>query len=301
MSKKNENEHIPQYIKAQPWYYKDSNKDDVDKESEDYLKHHRQHYSENTLNINDNEEPEIGQGINDVYEEVIDDGQPKLKRRKDDRKNWDARNDRWYGYEGKEYDEVLKSWQEKQKLTEKEEEDIHYDTDEEIELRKLGLTRKDLQQTIKGSSVRLREDKAAYLKDIRSETINYDPKSRLYKSEDLGTIDEHSNMFLRHVTGEGKEMTELNRFARENAKKQGIRDELQDQEKVNHVLVANPTKLEQLKKNEDQLIQEKLKEQKKQEQKTKQKLKKMAKKKAKKSKGTPQSQETKNKLMDMYG
>ncbi|KAL3233441.1 Pre-mRNA-splicing factor SLU7 [Nakaseomyces bracarensis] len=326
--KKVENEHIPLYIKSQPWYYKEQ------EESEDYLKHHRQHQKDNTLNINDNEEPEVGHGINDNFEVVEEDwktpktcdicdlpghatadcleggskrhgsldGGAKLKRRKD-AKNWDARNDRWYGYEGKEYNEILKRWQEKEsdRKAVDEDDDRKYDTDEEIELFKLGLSRKDLQQNIKGSSIRLREDKAAYLHDIRSETINYDPKSRLYKSEDLGTMDEHSKMFLRHVTGEGKDMTELNKFARENAKKLGIRDELQDVEKINHVLVANPTKLEQLKNNEEAMKQEAIKELKKQQQKKKLKLKKMAKKNAKKIKGTPQSEETKKSLMDLYG
>lgn len=166
---------------------------------------------------------------------------------------------------------------------------------------KLGLTPKDLEQNIKGSSVRLREDKAAYLKDIYSSTTNYDPKSRLYKSDDLGSIDEHSNMFLRHLTGEGKELSDLNKFARENAKESGIRDELVDADKVNHVLVANPTKLEVLRKQKELDSLKLTEEQNRQEQRKLKRKAKLLKKKAKKPKGTPQSDSTKAQLMDMYG
>lgn len=99
------------------------------------------------------------------------------------------------------------------------------------------------------TSTRLREDKAAYLNDINSTESNYDPKSRLYKTETLGAVDEKSKMFRRHLTGEGLKLNELNQFARSHAKEMGIRDEIEDKEKVQHVLVANPTKYEYLKKN----------------------------------------------------
>lgn len=302
---KDVNEHIPNYIKNLPWYYQDIDKNSKNNSKEqDYLRHHRQRRNDKTIDIDNNDQAKIGTGIKDEFEVIVENKETTIdgtiKRRKDE-KDWDARKDRWYGYSGKEYEEVLKKWEKSREDLNNTTEECAYDTDEEIEMMKLGLTPKDLEQTIKGSSVRLREDKAAYLKDIYSSTTNYDPKSRLYKSDDLGSIDEHSNMFLRHLTGEGKELNDLNKFARENAKESGIRDELVDADKVNHVLVANPTKLEVLRKQKELDSLKLTEEQNRQEQRKLKRKAKLLKKKAKKPKGTPQSDSTKAQLMDMYG
>ena len=172
--------------------------------------------------------------------------------------DWDARKDRWFGYTGKEYDETVAKWeQNKNKKGSNNNNFQHkeYDTDEEVELMKLKLgnhkTNNDEQNGEKGiTAIRIREDKAAYLNDINSTNINYDPKSRLYKDESLGSIDEKSNMFRRHLTGEGLEFEEMNKMARNNARKEGIRDEVKNEKKVEHVLIANPTKYEQMKRQE---------------------------------------------------
>lgn len=169
--------------------------------------------------------------------------------------DWDARKDRWFGYSGKEYDSTIAQWNRK-KLSDKNDNgdtlNEKYDTDEEIELRLLGLDKKkgpsDASDKGEFTSVRLREDKAAYLNDINSPQIKYDPKSRLYKTDALGTVDEKSNMFRRKLTGEGAEFDDLNRIARQNAKEEGIRDEIKDEKKVEHILVANPTKYDQMMK-----------------------------------------------------
>ncbi|CAI4055308.1 hypothetical protein N7582_000296 [Saccharomyces uvarum] len=217
--------------------------------------------------------------------------------------DWDSRKDRWYGYSGKEYNDLIRKWeQDKQnKLKDKDQsqaDDALWDTDEEIELIKLelykdavGSLKKDDSENsqLYRASTRLREDKAAYLNDINSTESNYDPKSRLYKSETLGSVDEKSKMFRRHLTGEGLKLSELNQFARSHAKELGVRDEVEDKEKIQHVLVANPTKYEYLMKKQEQ---EGAKEP---------RIVSVSELEAKKVDGTKQSEEQRKRLRDLYG
>lgn len=304
---KKENIHIPRYIKNQPWFYKDASTTKDEGEEDDYLIHHRQSKKGGDLDIDNNSEPKVGSGIKDEFETVTFTQKRKgtyaqclncgsanhnrkdcLERPKKSHKtgtkeeaiisvrkdshaqlNWDARKDRWYGYSGKEYDNVIKSWQEKRKKEEnskrailESEQELLWDTDEEVELTKLGLYKDSVgtlkQDDFKNSqlqraSVRLREDRAAYLNDVNSSEIKYDPKSRLYKSDSLGSTDEKSRMFRRHLTGEAQELNELNKFSREHTKKLGLRDEIEDESRVKHVLVANPTKYEQMMKEQKRM------------------------------------------------
>ncbi|EJS44289.1 slu7p [Saccharomyces arboricola H-6] len=217
--------------------------------------------------------------------------------------DWDSRKDRWYGYSGKEYNELLRKWeQDKQNdMQDKakfQNDETLWDTDEEIELMKLELYKDSVGSLKKDdsknsqlykTSTRLREDKAAYLNDLNSTESNYDPKSRLYKSETLGAVDEKSKMFRRHLTGEGLKLSELNDFVRSHAKEMGVRDEVEDKEKIQHVLVANPTKYEYLMKKTKQ---EGLKEP---------KVVSISELEAKKVEGTKQSEEQRKHLRDLYG
>lgn len=342
---KQENIHIPRYIKNQPWYYKDldgsKNEGDGDDEekNDDYLIHHRQLKKGGALDIDNNSEPKIGLGIKDEFRmiNIVKTGpvggnnctncgssdhvkrdcleRPRklansfknvnrivsIRNDSSDNSDWDARKDRWFGYTGKEYNDLLKDWERKKidaKKPEEQDEELLWDTDEEVELMKLGLYKNvmgtlkqdDLQNSqLQRASVRLREDRAAYLNDVNSDEIKYDPKSRLYKSEVLGSVDEKSRMFRRHLTGEAQELNELNRFSRENAKRMGIRDEIEDETKIKHVLVANPTRYEKL-----------LQEQKR-TQAVKQKSAVITELEATKTKGTAQSERTKKDLKDLYG
>ncbi|CAI4037974.1 hypothetical protein SMKI_04G3110 [Saccharomyces mikatae IFO 1815] len=217
--------------------------------------------------------------------------------------DWDSRKDRWYGYSGKEYNELIDKWERDKKNKTKGQEksptdETLWDTDEEIELMKLelykdsvGSLKKDDSENSKlyRASTRLREDRAAYLNDINSMESNYDPKSRLYKSETLGSVDEKSKMFRRHLTGEGLKLNELNQFARSHAQEMGIRDEIEDKEKIQHVLVANPTKYEYLKRKQEQ------------EGFRQPKIVSIDELEAKKVEGTKQSEEQLKRLKDLYG
>lgn len=339
MSKKQENVHIPKYIKDQPWFYKVSK----DTDDGDYLAHHRRQKDQDSgLDIDNNAEPKVGRGIDDEYvslgipsEEVgrgRDVRAPKctncgaldhvardclepprkrqirtvrshqsFSRRRDDGESWDAKKDRWFGYDGKEYDEVVQGWVKKaqeQVLNADVEDEEFIDTDEEIELATLGLYKSSVTGALANddangsklrASVRLREDKAAYLNDIGSDTINYDPKSRLYKTEELGEIDAETKMFHRHLKGESLELTKLNRLVREETLKSGIRDEVENEAKTQHVLVANPTKYELLMKEKGTEVSQQAKQDP------------YAGKSAKRAVGTRQSQEKKRSLLERYG
>ncbi|CCH61908.1 hypothetical protein TBLA_0F03730 [Henningerozyma blattae CBS 6284] len=313
----------------------------------DYLVHHRQDKDKNSgIGIDNNNEAKVGKGINDEFvsstdmndksmeqcdncglqghvmkdcielpqkkkRKYMEENEEKLKIqiRKDHEKDYDAKQDRWFGYDGSEYDEALAKWQTmksegaKKELNE-EENDI--DINILIEITKLGLDVKesltyleDCKEIQKGksvTSVRLREDKAAYLNDINNTNheTNYDPKSRIYKSEELGKVDDKGKIFRRHLTGEGKEFNALNELARELSKKEGIKDEVKDIGKINHVLIANPTKYDQLKKRQQQQ----------KERDSASETKKIVELKdceAKKVTGTTISKKSKNLLKDLYG
>ncbi|CCK71709.1 mRNA splicing protein SLU7 KNAG_0H02940 [Huiozyma naganishii CBS 8797] len=292
--KKHENEHIPRYIKTKPWFYGEKGKDG---QADDYLEHHRQDPTKkNLFDIDNNGVSKLGRGIVDSFK---DGSRPagstlcencgarghlkrdclerprkvpavqevavqssNVKIRDDEKLDWDAKKDRWFGYSGEDYDAVLDKWGDRVHGATLDDggQGDQYDTDEEVELTKLGLLeefkerRAKRSQVTKGNgvkaSIRLREDKAAYLNDINSSETRYDPKSRIYKDETVGSIDEKSKMFRRYLTGEGAELDELNKFSRTYAKQAGVRDEVVDAKKIEHVLIANPTKYEAMLKKQ---------------------------------------------------
>jgi len=263
---KEANPYVPKYIKDAPWYQPQTNPDD-------YLSHHR---NSNTDRDIKNSEPKIGQGIQDAFipsdinEGHLLKGSRKGKGKKgrckncggdhdkkdclerpgfnvkptgeilkrDESGDYDAKRDRWYGYDVNDYTRYLKEWKEKQaaKAAEKGEEEMRmYDTDEEIELAELGLLdepefKRSVDKVEGEKTVRLREDKAVYLKDVRNENISYDPKSRMIRDDNVGYFNS-DNLFVKHLTGEAKEFEESKKFAWDE-KKRGLIDDN---------LVANPT------------------------------------------------------------
>lgn len=356
-----QNEHIPRYIKSQPWYYQSLN-------SNDYLIHHRQSQDKKKLfDIENNREAKVGGGINDkfVKKKVIsienynkydiqdtehkfcencgqldhlrkdclerprkiknknvliqrhnieeqDNGEERnnkvLTIRDDENLDWDAKKDRWYGYTGEDYDNVVHKWQANNNENASEPATPNkYDRDEKIELFKLGLIKdskglirqhqfSEQERNLGRTTVRLREDKAVYLNDINSSRMKYDPKSRVYKTATTGYIDSKTKMFRRHLTGEGLQLEHLSRFNRRYARQQGINDALQDKRKIEHVLIANPTKYEKLMRETKQLQQQ----QKQQENSTSKTLIDYSQLEAQKIKGKKQDSLTKKVLETMY-
>ncbi|CAM9024661.1 unnamed protein product [Wickerhamomyces anomalus] len=274
-----ENPYVPKYIKDAPWYQPKTN-------PEDYLSHHRTSSTQEP-----NSEPKIGQGIKDEFiptEEIDPTSQQRHRIKKKGRcKNcggdhdkkdclerpglinvkqtgkvskrnedvdYDGKRDRWYGYDVNDYTKYLKDWKEKEAKKEPEEK-REYDTDEEIELKELGLLDdpefKDAAKQDGEKIIRLREDKAVYLTNVRNENISYDPKSRMIRDDKTGYYND-SNLFVRHLTGEAKEFENSKKFAWDE-KKRGIIDDN---------LVANPTladrKIEKM-SEEEKLKKDKLK------------------------------------------
>jgi pre-mRNA-processing factor SLU7 len=241
-----QNPHIPRFIKDAPWYATSEGTAN----SGDYLAHHR-----SGKETQSNAEPRIGTGIKDEF--IRDDAtvkssfkrrvkkakctncgamdhtkkdcieKPQRKRvnifggdnvgkgKRNENLDYDGKRDRWYGYDTNEYDDYVKKWEEKQR--DEVVGDRDFDTDEEIELRELGLwedgLKRDLFQSGSGEKiVRLREDKAVYLKDLENETITYDPKSRMVRDDTTGYKD-GDDMFVKHLTGEAKEFEAAKKFA----------------------------------------------------------------------------------------
>ncbi|AET41066.1 mRNA splicing protein SLU7 Ecym_7220 [Eremothecium cymbalariae DBVPG len=167
--------------------------------------------------------------------------------------NFDAKRDRWFGYDDSGYNEMIKrSWLKRNaEDTGGAQDKAVVDFDVQIERYKLGLV-DDTKSDDIGSgatsdnapSIRLREDKAKYLNDLNSEELKYDPKSRLYKDKDLGEVDPKTKMFHRHLKGESVQLVNLGKKVRESASKAGIRDDTRNINKPDHVLAANPTKYE---------------------------------------------------------
>ncbi|SCV03881.1 LAMI_0H11694g1_1 [Lachancea mirantina] len=194
-------------------------------------------------------------------------GKAAYLRRGEENSDWDSQRDRWFGYDGADFNRVLKQWTSARQSVKDPDpngllqgEDF-LDTDEEIELATLGLYKNDVTGLLDNddssnfrlrASARLREDKAAYLNDLYSEDTNYDPKSRVYKSDAVGEIDSETQMFHRHLTGESLKLTELSRFAREHTLQAGVTDNVESDAKTRHVLVANPTKYEMMMKEKKQ-------------------------------------------------
>lgn len=250
-----ENQYVPKYIKDAPWYQPNTNPDD-------YLSHHR---SDKSAELNS--EPKKGQGIHDDFipSEVhvskttkrkqkgrckncggdhdrkdclerpgtgLKNGVEVVNKRNED-VDYDGKRDRWYGYDVNDYTKYLKQWKEKEEKKAPEEARV-YDTDEEIELRELGLLDdpefKDAVKQEGEKTVRLREDKAVYLTNVRNENISYDPKSRMIRDDQTGYFNE-DNLFVKRLTGEAKEFENSKKFAWDD-KRRGLIDDN---------LVANPT------------------------------------------------------------
>lgn len=265
-----QNPHIPKYIKDAPWY---SDKQ-PDEQNDDYLAHHRSGVEsrpnnearvgggiDDALIVND----DVGDfkvefkrrrkkggctncgAMDHVKKDCLERPGRSVKKGKEggnvgvkvgvrnDNVDYDGKRDRWFGYDASEYVEQAKKWQEKKDEEDKlKTDERQWDTDEEIELKELGLWDEDLKEDVKKAEgekiVRLREDRAVYLEDIRNDNINYDPKSRILKDDSRGSNDENGR-YVRHLTGEAAEFERTKKFAWDE-KKRGL---------GNDNFVANPT------------------------------------------------------------
>ncbi|KAG0672827.1 mRNA splicing protein [Kluyveromyces marxianus] len=172
--------------------------------------------------------------------------------------DYDAKRDRWYGYVP-DIDELERKHAAARSSKQQQQQQQQRTMDEiqRHEMERLKLAPQDLGfdailplDAEKYNPVRSRDDRAAYLQDMDAEETLYDPKSRIYKSKEDGTIDPKSNMFRRHLTGDALQVGVINEKVRQEALKSGVKDFEVNKEKLNHVFAANPTKYELLMRSE---------------------------------------------------
>lgn len=214
------NPYIPKFISTTPWYSttsKDKDGKDVkDEDKNDYLKHQRKDPNV----VVDYSVAQAGGGISD---EIVESGKSVVKNKVD----YDSKRDRWFGYLNEEWDKVLQNWeklkantQKRRKLTETVELDSD-DTDYELELVEMNLSRDDIRTNTKEDPLekmmRDRQDVPSYIYNITSDPNNkirveYDPKSRLSKDTTKGFLND-DQQFVKKLSTEGQNLTELQKFA----------------------------------------------------------------------------------------
>ena len=233
--------------------------------------------------------------------------QPVFLRSDHDSQSYDSKRDRWYGYTGEDQytNNKVQPRQQKNESSSRESSESRLgklSLDEQIELQILGLQPSDVPGYFKErshlklssnagmASVRLREDKAVYLKDIKFDphtvklsdfqtegqltdhkrakekkekdeededdevVLKYDPKTRIYKDETQGFVNPNNNMFYRYKTGEGLEFETMQKKLKYLQKQDRNEDssmKLVDEKISSKVMIANPTMYERLLKKQN--------------------------------------------------
>lgn len=186
-----DNLYLPKYIQSVPWYFKTGNQD-----TKDELFHHRKHPDQEPI---DHSVPQAGTGIRDDYDTI---NGHEVRRDGD----YSAKRDRWHGTTLEEWDEILAQWETIKKATQKPDEtNDSDDTDYELELEELKLSRLDLRIDLKEDplekSIRDRRDVPVYILAINS---NEGGKIRLGKDSSAALVNKDSD-FVK----ESKDVTEL--------------------------------------------------------------------------------------------
>ena len=84
--------------------------------------------------------------------------------------DFEGKRDRWAGQDAEEYKAVLESW--KEPPPKEAENDVSSEEEEDADLSKPKIAKSNV------SNLRLREDTAKYLKDLNSDLVSYNPKTR---------------------------------------------------------------------------------------------------------------------------
>ncbi|KAH0367735.1 hypothetical protein KCU65_g4445, partial [Aureobasidium melanogenum] len=157
---------------------------------------------------------------------------------------WEAKRDRWSGYDARAYQEVVDEYNDLQAIKDAKRKaaGIPEEGDEDDETLKQQDGDKYEEETDMGRkqpnssrNLRLREDTAGYLKNLDLESAKYDPKTRTL-------IDDAEGEFQR-ASGDAAEFARAQRYAWETAETSGSN---------NVHLQANPTAGEHLRKKEAQ-------------------------------------------------
>ncbi|KAI4156525.1 MAG: hypothetical protein LQ340_000194 [Diploschistes diacapsis] len=178
---------------------------------------------------------------------------------------WDAKRDRWNGYDASEYRQVVEDFEELERMKRQargedaqDRKDVEFDGEgDDDEVKYLEESDMGRQQSTSTRNLRLREDTAKYLLNLDLESAKYDPKTR--SMVDMGAqIDQASALvaednFMR-ASGDAAEFEKAQRYAWES-------QERGDKNKTH--IQANPTSGEYLRRKEKEELAAKKEAQKK--------------------------------------
>ncbi|GAB7359566.1 hypothetical protein MBLNU230_g6753t1 [Neophaeotheca triangularis] len=247
------NEYIPSFIAKKPFYI-----DDATASDSDYLEHQRLQNEKNSDTLANQKWYERGasrttgpaatkfrKGACDNCGAMTHKAKDCLQRKRklgakwtgkniaadervqDVQLGWDAKRDRWNGYEAEEFREVVDEYdalESMKRAAEAEGEGIKADGDRYEEETDMGR-----QQATSTRNLRLREDTAKYLVDLDLESAQYNPKTRAMVDQPPG---DDVNEGFERANGDAAEFERAQKYAWETQER-GDKDRLH--------LQANPT------------------------------------------------------------
>lgn len=261
---KEENIYIPSFISKRPFYATGEGDDD---DANDYLKHQRREEKNEKSQWYDRGR-KVGPAATKYRKGACENcgamthkakdclSRPRAKGAKwtgkdiqadevlqDVKMGWDAKRDRWNGYDTKEYRNVVEEYNEMEALRKKaqrtEEGEDNKDGDKYAEENDMSK-----HQSTATRQLRLREDTAKYLLNLDLESAKYDPKSRSLV-DGGATTDKTAELFAEEgfmrSSGEAGEFEKAQKLAWEAQEKSG--------DTTKH-LQANPTAGEFYRKKE---------------------------------------------------
>ncbi|XP_043479528.1 pre-mRNA-splicing factor Slu7 [Leptopilina heterotoma] len=168
--------------------------------------------------------------------------------------DYDAKRDRWAGYDPSEHREIVEEYQkieeakkeiraEKLNAGDVDDQDSDKDEDKYVDEIDMPGTKVDSKQRITVRNLRIREDTAKYLRNLDPNSAYYDPKTRSMRDNPYAGTD-------REVDYQGENFTRFTGDTQEHATAQLFAWEASGRGLDVHLL-AEPTKLELLKKEYD--------------------------------------------------
>lgn len=137
--------------------------------------------------------------------------------------NWDAKRDRWNGYDASEYRHVVEEYNEMEELRKQAVKDAGGDVDEDGD-KYAEENDMSKHQSTATRQLRIREDTAKYLLNLDLESAKYDPKTRSLV-DGGATTDKASELFAEEgfmrSSGDAGEFEKAQRYAWETQEKTG--------------------------------------------------------------------------------